>query len=311
MTPVISVIIPFYNMEEYLDRCLTSVRDQSLSNIEIICIDDCSRDGSYSIVSKHVSKDSRISLIRHDENIGVGGARNTAINIAKADSLAFVDSDDFIQEDMLEKLWNASENGKHDVVCCGFNGIDTEGKTLAEIKYEPREISNIDDSLNIFSVCNPAVWNKLWKKDLFISNNIYFPSDQYFEDMSTQPRLLSKAKQIKIIADCLYHYSARRADSITNSFSAKHINDLFKGFEIILSFLEENNLVQHYSDNFNDYIDAGILNHVKKVTQSTMNDKELVSYLRHLLVLKTTFIESRDFLESKNPGELQALIARK
>ncbi len=308
MKPTISVIIPFYKVEHYLNRCLQSVRDQTLSNIEIICINDCSPDNSHLIAEKHASEDSRISLINHNENIGVGGARNSAIDIAQADFIVFVDSDDYVKKNMLEKLWEASNHGEFDVVCCGFIGTDDEGKTLAEISYEPREINNIENSLSIFSVFNPAMWNKLWRKSLFVEYDIYFPPSSYFEDMSTQPRLLNNAKKLKIIDDYLYYYNARRVGSITCTYSAKHQNDIFDGFEVILSYLEENNLISRYGETFNHYIDSGVLNHAKRATQSEMLDEELVAYLHRLLQLKNDFLQTRDFLESKNADKLQALI---
>lgn len=310
MTPTISVIIPFYNVEHYLDRCLQSVRNQTLSNIEIICINDCSPDNSHLIAEKHASEDPRISLINHSENKGVGGARNSAIGIASADFIVFVDSDDYIEKEMLEKLWIASNSGKFDVVCCGFIGTDDQGKTLAEINYEPRQISNINNSMCIFSVFNPAIWNKLWRKDLFIDNKIYFPANCYFEDMSTQPRLLNKATTLKVIDDHLYYYNARRVGSITCTYSHKHQNDIFQGLNIILNYLEENDLVGRYGETFNHYIDSGVLNHAKRATQSDMSDVELLAYLKRLLHLKNIFLQSRDFLASKNSEKLQALIER-
>ncbi|MEE9328097.1 MAG: glycosyltransferase family 2 protein [Cocleimonas sp.] len=310
MNPTISVIIPLYNVEHYIDKCLQSVRDQTLSNIEIICINDCSPDNSHLIAEKHASVDPRISLINHSENLGVGGARNSAIDIARADFIVFVDSDDYIKEDMLEKLWNASNNGEFDVICCGFIGTDDQGKILAEINYEPREISNIDNSLSIFSVFNPALWNKLWRKDLFTKHDIYFPPNSYFEDMSTQPRLLNKAKNLKVIDDYLYYYNARRIGSITCTYSQKHQDDIFAGFEIILNYLEENDLVSRYGETFNHYIDSGVLNHAKRATQSDMSDEKLAAYLNRLLQLKNNFLQTRDFLESKNADKLEALIQR-
>ena len=142
MNPKISVIIPIYNVEEYLDKCLNSVRNQTLKDIEIICVDDCSPDDSYLIVERHAAEDSRISLIRHEKNLGLGGARNTAIRASKADYIASVDSDDYMSLNMLEVLWDASNNGWFDIVGCGYSRVDGDGNILSIVQYDEKQLSN-------------------------------------------------------------------------------------------------------------------------------------------------------------------------
>ncbi len=305
--PKISVIIPMYNVEKYIDKCLHSVRNQTLQDIEILCVDDCSPDNSRQIVEKHATQDSRITLIIHEKNLGLGGARNTAIRVAKADFIASVDSDDYMLPDMLKRLWVASEEGNFDVVGCGFNRVDAEGNILSYETYSSQTIANESNSINIFSTMNPAFWNKLWRKSLFTGNNIFFPIGDYFEDMPTTPRLLAKAKKIRIIEDRLYHYFVR-SGSISNTFSPKHLIDYFKGFEILLGFLEENNLLERYQDQFNNYINDSIRFHSETVIGSGMNKDELEQYFRQFLMLKIAFFENRCFFKNKNISELLDLL---
>lgn len=307
MNPKISVIIPIFGTEKYLDKCITSVTNQTFKNIEIICVDDCSPDDSYKIVEKHMVKDSRISLIRHETNLGLGGARNTAIRVAKADYIASVDSDDSMLPNMLEKLWEATEEGWFDVVCCGFNRVDGAGNIQNYQIYPVKSIVNDDNDINIFATLNPAFWNKLWRKSLFTENDIFFPAGDYFEDMPTTPRILSQAKYIKVIGDRLYQYFIR-SSSITMTYSAKHIIDYFKGFEILLRFLEDNKLVERYKNEFFDYVNSGLRFHSDNVVGSNMNKNELELYFRHLLMFKISFLENRDLLKNKNLGELLELI---
>jgi len=172
--PEISVIIPFYNVERYIDQCLWSVRNQTLKNIEIICVDDCSQDNSRKIVQKHLNDDHRIKLVIHENNLGLGGARNTAIRMAKADYIASVDSDDYMMPNMLEELLGETENGIYDIVCCGFNRVCENGEILSVIKYENAQFCNDSNSIDIFTVLPSSFWHKLWRKSLFIDNKIFF-----------------------------------------------------------------------------------------------------------------------------------------
>ena len=310
MSPKISVIIPIYNVEKHLEKCLLSVRNQTLEDIEIICVDDCSPDKSSSIVKRHAKEDSRITLISHKRNLGLGGARNTAIRVAKADYIASVDSDDYIVPEMLQTLWDASDDGQFDIVCCGFNRVDELGNIISYETYPSKIIKNDNNSINIFSTLNLAFWNKLWRKSLFTENEIFFPLKDYFEDLPTTPRILSKTKNIKIINDRLYHYYVREG-SITNSYGPKHMIDYFKGFEILLRFLEENNLIERYNDEFINFVNAGLRFHSESVVGSGMNKTELEQYFRLLLMLKIAFFDNRDLFKYKNLGELLNLIKQK
>ncbi len=305
--PKISVIIPIYDVEKYLDKCLNSVRSQTLTSIEIICVDDCSPDNSYKIVEKHAAEDPRINFIRHEKNLGLGGARNTAIRIAKSDYIASVDSDDYIESNMLELLWEATEAGRIDVVGCGFDKVDEAGRQLSLHDFPPRTIVNEHNNINIFSIVNPAFWNKLWRRSLYIDNDIFFPNYVYFEDMATTPRILSKSKSIKIIEPCLYHYLVRD-DSITNTFSSKHMLDYFKVFEILLRFLQEEELIGRYADEFKGYVNLGARFHSHKVVESTMEKSESLQYLKHFLMLKIAFFEYYDDIESMDQEKLLRLL---
>ncbi|HID91866.1 TPA: glycosyltransferase family 2 protein, partial [Candidatus Peregrinibacteria bacterium] len=115
-------------------------------------------DDSFLIAERHAAADSRIKLIRHEKNMGLGGARNTAIRVAKAEYIASVDSDDFILPEMMNTLWNATDNGHFDVVCCGFNRVDKEGNIISYETYSADTIINENNSINIFSALYRGVY---------------------------------------------------------------------------------------------------------------------------------------------------------
>ncbi len=312
MKPMISVIVPVYNSAQYLDRCLDSIRNQTLKNIEIICIDDCSHDNSTLILEAHAEEDSRISIIRHSSNLGAGAARNTGICMAKADFVAGVDSDDTIKSNMLSKLWKANEKGKYDIVCCGFESVDEAGEIRTTHSFGQRSINRHDETINIFSLLNPAFWNKLWRKSLFIDHNILFPEQEYYEDMSTTPRLVSRATQIKIIEDTLYQYMIR-GGSITTTYSSKHIIDYFKGFDALLKHLDQINAPDDQYQQLTDFAHGNITYHANGLLNTSIkgNNENLAQYIKHLLLLKLSFIENYKLFNKKSTHELLELINNK
>lgn len=307
MKPLISVIVPIYNVESYLENCLKSILNQSLQNIEILCIDDCSPDNSAKIVEKYQKTDSRIKLIKHKQNKGLGGARNTGIVEARADYIAGVDSDDTIHPDMMKLLYEATQGGKFDIVCCGFNRVDEKGKILSSASFPDAEVTNINNSINIFTTFYPAFWNKLWRRSLFIRNNIFFPEHLYFEDLATTPLILTKAKHIKIIENSLYSY-IQRENAITSTFTDKHIVDFFKVFSVIRTHLINEKLFNRYRTDFFSMIDSSMRWYSERVVKSEMKNEDIDQHLRHLLMLKVSYLENSDLLVEKNEEELLSLI---
>lgn len=182
----VSVIIPVYNVEEYLKECLDSVINQTLKEIEIICIDDCSTDSSYSILEEYAKKDSRIVLIKNKENMGVGYNRNIGIKEAKGEYIGFIDSDDYISEDYYENLYNTAKKYNSDVVNTLNVSNDKEGNifnywchidNFVKIKkYYEYESNNLFNNVDFYSkylvTFNPV--NKIFLKKFILDKDIYF-----------------------------------------------------------------------------------------------------------------------------------------
>lgn len=225
MPPAISVIIPIYNVEKYIERCLASVQAQSFTDFEVLIVDDGSSDRSAELAEKYTA-DSRFKLIRQ-KNGGLGAARNTALAWAQGEYVAFVDSDDAVTADYLKKLYTAAEKNRADVVMCGYmlcdeNGDHTRKKILIKRPdvYTGEEIMN--DLLRDVSV-KCFVWNKLWKRSLFTDNGILFPTG-LFEDTYTVPMLIYAAERVAVIKDSTYIYT-RRGDSITGRIDGNCVRD--------------------------------------------------------------------------------------
>ena len=136
-----------------------------------------------------MAADSRIKLLSHERNFGQGGARNTGIAQASANYIANVDCDDWIDIDMIETLYTHSECETVDIVCCGWKRVSENGELLDVRGRPPARHINTHNTVNIFDVLNPAVWNKLIRKNLLLNNDIRFPHYLAFEDLATTPRI--------------------------------------------------------------------------------------------------------------------------
>jgi glycosyltransferase involved in cell wall biosynthesis len=276
--PKVSIIIPVYNVEDYLEKCLDSVINQTLKEIEIIIVNDCSPDNSERIILEYMKKDNRIKYIKHKKNLGAGGARNTGIKNATAKYIGSVDSDDWVDKDMFEKLYNAATDDDWDVVICGFKRVTPEGDILSETDFSNR--SNIMEEKNkdIFTISNPSFCNKLWKKDLYIKNKVFFPDHLYYEDLATIPRVFYYTNKIAYLDITPYSYLWTRKDSASLTVSQKHIQDYFKVFDILKDFLYSNNCFIKYKESFYNQIYRSINLHLIN-TSNILNKKELQDYV--------------------------------
>lgn len=229
MKYLISVIIPIYKVEKYLKQCIDSILNQTYKHIEIILVDDGSPDKCGKICDEYANKDNRIRVI-HKSNGGLSDARNCGIKIARGDYIIFVDSDDYINEEMCEKLLFYAITYKVDIVSCNFSYV--YNNQLKENNMSINEKIFFDSGRNIlkkyffdYSVDLNVVWNKIYKKELFfISEKIFFPKGKYYEDNFTVYKLYNKAKKVILLNEVLYYY-VKREDAITSKFTLKHLND--------------------------------------------------------------------------------------
>ena len=212
----ISVIVPVYKVEKYLDRCVESIVNQTYKNLEIILVDDGSPDDCPAMCDAWAKKDERIQVI-HKENGGVSSARNRGIDAATGDYIGFVDSDDWIDHDMYEALIGALENTGSDVAMCGFY-FEAFSQTLCS-----EGCDCIVDKENILKTyildkIRPELWNKLFSIDLFVENIRLDEKYQYAEDLLFNYYLLKNAKRVVGIKDCKYHYLQNSGNSSTTAY---------------------------------------------------------------------------------------------
>ena len=215
---MISVIVPIYNVEHYLPKCLESLCLQSLNNVEFILIDDGSTDRSGDIADSY-QKDPRF-LVIHTDNKGLSAARNLGIKNAHGEWLMFVDSDDWVSPDFCEKAYQAAIKYEADLVIFQLHTVKN-GK-INNCK-EDMPCGIVDHKTAIIYGKN-AAWNKLYRKELF--NNLCYPEGRVYEEIAITHKLVLSAKRIVIIPDILYYYVYRK-NSIAHVHSAKNKRDGF------------------------------------------------------------------------------------
>ena len=225
--PYISLIIPVYNVESYLRECLDSVCSQEYEKLEVLIVDDGSTDGSGHICDEYAHKDNRI-LLYHTDNGGLSAARNYALDRATGDYISFLDSDDWLEPDMINTLAYYAKEYDFDVLSFkydiewkdGREDIFADIKGSDEIKvYEGRDIVRAFIEEGRIGNCS---WNKLYKKEMF--SDVRFPAGEAYEDIGCLFKILDKAVKIICVPEYLYHYRKRR-NSIGDIYSAKNIND--------------------------------------------------------------------------------------
>lgn len=247
MKDLITVVIPIYNVEKYLERCIKSIINQTYKNIEILLVNDESPDNSKEIMEKYKENDKRIKCF-YKKNGGLSDTRNYAINIASGKYICFIDGDDYIENTFVEKLYSKIIEDKSDLAWCNFNLVNDDGK------YD--EI--IINDKNIYDFEMPSACNKLYNVDIFKKNNIYFPVGIWYEDLATTPRILFSTNKISWVNEGLYNYYFN-VKSITNTYSIKVLDSL-KALKIVDDFVKENNIqnVDEYLEYL--YLYNGILN---------------------------------------------------
>lgn len=225
MNPTISIIVPVYNAEKYLHKCLNSILNQELNNIEVIIIDDGSSDNSKKIIQEYQVKDSRVRAI-YQSNQGVSATRNKGIRIAKGEYIGFVDADDYIELDMYKKMYQKAEEVKADIVVCNVRDI-FHNNTRISLKLEEGLISVEDIKPKEFLKekyfnLGTAVWHKIFRRSLIEESKIRFINynEVSSEDTIFNLQAMLKAKTIYCIDKPLYNYIIRD-DSLTKSNLAK------------------------------------------------------------------------------------------
>ncbi|MBR4674696.1 MAG: glycosyltransferase [Victivallales bacterium] len=216
--PLISVIVPVFQVEDYLDKCISSIIAQSYRNLEIILVDDGSQDNCPAICDKYQLEDSRIKVI-HKENGGLSRARNAGLKIATGDYIGFVDSDDWIEPNMYEILMSALQDSKADIAVGNYQVEPSKTNDIStDVRFSERKLFSSTEALQMIidgeKLVYSFVWNKLYTKTVI--TNLFFTEGRIYEDILWTPKILGNAKSLVYI-DCPFYHYRLRAESLTHN----------------------------------------------------------------------------------------------
>lgn len=239
----ISVLVPVYNSEKYLVKCIGSILNQTYKNIELIIINDGSNDKSYDIIEEYKNKDSRIIVI-HTENKGVSHARNVALDNAKGNFITFVDSDDYIDEDYLDILYKTLKKENADISTCNCRFIEEDTNKSYTKNFGIDKVLIMDsekavENLFYYNYIRHSPWGKLYKKELF--NNLKYIENKNYEDLELTYKIFLQAKKIVYIPNSKYNYLLRKGSIIHSEIKESDIETILNYTEKILENITQNN----------------------------------------------------------------------
>lgn len=279
MKPKVSIIVPIYNVDQYLRRCLESLVNQSFKEIEILCINDGSTDGSQAIVDDYAKCYPNIVKSFVKLNGGLSDARNYGLDCAQGEFIAFVDSDDWIELTMIEEMYKVIIEQSADIAVCDLQYIyDTQRKQY--VSGGDFEEESIISNPNIIKINNSA-WNKLYKSSLF--DDVRFPKGLWYEDLGCVPILLAKANKVVKINKIFYNYFQREG-SIMHTHSEK-IFDIYKAIDLIQDY------VQHFNIPCLKEVKSLYVEHGAKLT--TIKIKDYQENREKLLIKNFLFLQQR------------------
>ena len=256
----VSVIVPVYNVEKYLKRCLDSLVNQTLSDIEIICVNDGSTDGSAQILEEYAIKDSRIK-VTNQVNSGVSETRNVGVRQATGEFIGYVDPDDFIEPDFYEKLYNSAKENNCDIACASVIR-ENEKKKKVLIKYDKQSVAKtVKEKFELAHLPEHCyIWNKIYNREKLLNSGITFRREMVYEDMIYSPDVVSELGDLITVPDVWYHYWNNDTSIVKNS-SDKCRTDKIKAQKHIIEVCNKYHISTPKRDNLvckREYFFCGI-----------------------------------------------------
>lgn len=283
----LSIIVPVYGVEKYIDKCLNSLVKQSLKEIEVIVVNDGTKDNSQKIVDKYVKKypDKIKSYIK--ENGGQGSARNYGLKKATGEYIGYVDSDDFVEKDMYKKLYNKAKENNYDIVVCGNYNVseDYQNKNIDAF------INNYNTDLENIFFGKMAVWNKIYKRDILIKNKLEFKEKVWYEDLAFTLKAIMNSNTFAFIDEPLYDYLIREGSTMNNSNVQRNL-EILDAFNDILSYIQHNKKEEYFSKIEFLAIDHIYISAIVRVLKAEADDK----------VKRETINKLIDYMNKKFPN---------
>lgn len=299
MQPKVSIVIPVYNCENYIRTCMESITNQTYRNIEVIIINDGSKDKTKDIINSFISKDSRIIYIEQ-ENSGPSMARNNGIDKATGEYLIFIDSDDTVEENYVEILLKSILDEKNDIVCCGYSDISIYGNVnCSDFIYDTNNIKKQDFLYKVCQGTGGVLWSKIFKKEIIDNYNVRMNKDIFMcEDLIFVLQYGSYCNNFSYIDEYLYNYNRLNVNSISSNISKEYLYNYIDVCKHIESILLDNNLKKEEVSKIisnrvqsivTTIIDSEIKNINKKGIKEIFNDINDIISEEYINLYKTSF----------------------
>ncbi len=300
---LISIIVPVYNTEKYLEKCIESLISQSLKGIELIFVNDCSTDNSIDILRKYEQHyPNLVKVIDLPNNIKQGGARNVGINTAKGIYVGFVDSDDYVADDTYEKLYIAASSEDCDIAFCGYNLVDENYNIIKTVLRNGFDKSGSITNKNVKSqliIGGGSVWSTIYKKQFLTDNNIVFPEKIFFEDNYFVSLVKAYANSFAYVNEPLYFYYQRQ-NSVVHQNCSKTIKDRIKVMDMLINELKTRGIYDDFCGEYDYlYIRSAYVNAAKAcVYNSKPYDIKTLRYLRKRIKKIPKYYRNKFFIEN-------------
>lgn len=268
--PKVSVIVPIYNVEKYLEKCINSLLSQTLEDIQIILVNDGSKDNSGNIAKEYEKNNKDRVIYVEKENGGLSDARNYGLKYATGDFVAFLDSDDYIEENAYEEMYNKAIEENADYVECDFIW-EFPNKIRVDKQYSYK------NKKEMLSFVRVVAWNKLIKRQLITDNNLEFPKGLRYEDVEFTYKLIPFINKFAYVDKPFIHY-VQREGSIAN-VQNERTAEIFTVLDNVIKFYKENNIYEEYRDeleyNYARYLLCSSLKRMCKIKDKTIREKLL------------------------------------
>ncbi len=269
----IDIVVPIYNVESCLESCLKSLKEQSFTDIRILCVNDGSTDGSQSIIDRFTAEDSRfLSLVK--KNGGLSDARNFGLKEVTAPYVMFIDGDDQCEENMCEKSLNTLKKDDSDMVVFAYKQYYSEEGRSEVISLPFDGCYSLKDKPELLAYTPNAAWNKLYKTSLFREHDIEYPFGLRHQDLGTTPFLLAYSRRISYLNEPLYRYIVDRQGNITRKIDKK-LRDILEIGEIVVTGFRNIGLFDKYKEELNYLLSVNMIQSLRKAVKLT--DKDFVN----------------------------------
>lgn len=302
-----SVIIPVYNVEKYLDKCLSSVMSQSYQSFEVIVVDDETPDNSMVIVDRYVQLYPEKIRVIHQKNKGLGGARNTGVEVAQGEYLIFVDSDDYIEPNTLYSLNQRLEQVSCDMLMFNYQEVTEDGKVLVQRSlYSEDRITSVEKEATLL-LGPPAAWNKVYRREFFVQSGVLFPEKLLYEDVVTRI-LLIKAKNIQLCAACFYNY-VQRSGSIMKSKVSERNLEIIQILDSVYNRLKCDNVYSTYKEVIDASLVLSVLSIINVVNDQQWNHSMQTTLVKYI-VQKFPNIQSNSYIAGNDHSQIVLLLKK-